>query len=310
MMLSVILLSYFSEKRIEKVHTSLSNLLGKEGIPFELIIMDDGSTDQSFEVASKLAQAHPSNVRAYRLSKNYTSAYSIYAGISLAKGACAMAIPDDEQLPYEVLVRCYREWQKGSKIIIPYRTERDDPILMSLWSNSFYYLINRLSNIKYPPGGADLFFVDREVIDVLNEKIRPLNTYPLVEILKVGYSPSYLPFVRPKSSSAKSRWSFSKKLRLASDILFSSSTSLIRLITLIGICSSIFSGLLILFYFWMFFFSDPILWGYKVPGWTSTICFITFFSGFILLSLGIIAEYIWRIYDEVKDRPPYLIRKD
>ena len=307
--MSVILLSYYSNERIVKTFEKVDLLLAKENIPFEFIIMDDGSKDKSFKISKQLEKRNQGKVFAYQLSKNYTTSYSIFAGLLVSKGACAVAIPDDEQQPYETLVQMYRLWEKGEKIIIPHRKDRNDKGLHSWFSNLFYYTINRLSDIKYPPGGADLFFIDREIIDIINNGVNPRNTYIIPEILRLGFEPHFLPYNRPKSVRRKSRWNFKKRYRLAKNIFLSSSSAPIKFISTIGILTSLFSVLLIIFYLYIKLFGNEEFWGEFIPGWTSLIIIISFFSGLILFALGIIAEYIWRIYEEVKNRPSYIIKK-
>ena len=306
--LSVILCSYKSKERLIKVRNQLDSILTKEAIPYELIIIDDGSNDGSFSVASELERLHE-NVNAYELSKNYTSHYAIFAGLSQVKGLCATVIADDEQQPYHLLVECYRKWKEGEKIIFPYRTERDDPWTSKLFANIFYTLMSSVSDFVYPKHGVDSFFIDREIIDLLNNRIHPINTTTVTELLRLGYQPYYLPYSRGKSTATKSRWTFKKKMRLAKDWFFSTSSFPIKFITFLGISISLFSFALILFYLYIKLFGNPGFWKVEVPGWISLVVMISFFSGLILLSLGIIAEYIWRIYEEVKNRPGYIIKK-
>lgn len=307
--LSVILLSYYSGPRIEKCYNGVRAILEKENIPFEFIVMDDGSKDNSYAMALALEKAHD-NVKAYQLSRNYTSHYSIFAGLSVCSGDCAMPIVDDEQQPYQTIVDMYRLWEQGHKVIIPHRISREDPFLSRMFSHCFYTLMNRFSEVSYPDGGADLFFIDREVIDILNARIHPINTASIAEVLRLGFDPYFYGYERPLGlNRTKSRWSFRKKMRLAKDTFFSSSTFPILLINRVGLFSSLLSFGMIVFYLYITIFGNREFWGLKVPGWVSIILFITFFGGIIMLSLGVIAEYIWRIYEEVKARPGYIIRK-
>jgi glycosyltransferase involved in cell wall biosynthesis len=308
-LLSIILLSYFSGKKIIQVYDKVSDTLNVNSIPFEFIIIDDGSTDDSFQIAKDLENKF-NNVKAYQLSKNYTTAYSIFAGLKLSKGSCAIAIPDDEQQPYSTIVDMYHIWENGEKIIIPHRISRNDGYFTEFSSKIFYGIINKLSNIKYPSGGADLFFIDREIIDIVNNQIRPVNTFIIPELLRLGFTPYFFPYQRPESDRIRSRWSFKKRLRLGLNIFFSSSSFLIKIITFIGLFFSFVSVLLILFYTYIKIFGNANFWGFLPSGWTSLVLLISLFSGLILLSLGIIAEYIWRIYEEVKTRPPYIIKKE
>lgn len=308
--LSVIILSYYSKEKLVVACRKLSDLFTKENIPYEIVLMDDGSEDNSYEIACQLEQEYE-HVKAYQLSRNYTSHYSIFAGLSVATGACVAAIADDEQQPYSTLIDMYRLWEKGNQVIIPFRNGRDDPYFSRMFSLGFYTIMSRLSDIKFPKYGVDTFFIDREVVDILNQRIHPIRTTTITEILRLGYSPVFLPYFRPIGSNEKSRWSFKKKVNLAKDFFFSSSFFPIALITRLGIFFSMFSVLLILFYLYgRIFGTDTEFWSLKkIPGWTSTVVIISFFSGLILFSLGIIAEYIWRIYEEVKGRPGYIIKK-
>ena len=307
-MLSLILLSYYSGDRIVKAYLKLSEILDNEQIPFELIVLDDGSKDNSYEIALGLEKAHP-NVKAYQLSKNYTSHYAIFAGLSVCNGKCAMPIPDDEQQPYQTIVDMYRLWQKGVKVIIPYRAKRNDDFFNNLFANVYYKTINALSDIKFPDGGADLFFIDRELIDIINKRIHAINTSSIIEVLRLGYNPHFYAYERVKGVNTKSRWTLKKKIRLFKDTFFSSSTWPVKVITYLGIFFSFFALAIIAFYTYIRLLGNPDFWGENMPGWTSTVVIISFFSGLILFALGIIAEYIWRIYDEVKNRPGFIIKK-
>ena len=308
-LLSLILLSYYSKDRIGRCYDRIRTLLDSERIPFEFIVMDDGSKDESYALALELEKKHD-NVRAYQLSRNYTSHYSIFAGLSVCSGACAMPIVDDEQQPYQTIVDMYRLWEQGHKVIIPHRISRDDPAVSRFFSSAFYNMMNHFSDVKYPSGGADLFFIDREIIDILNQQIHPINTSSIAEVLRLGFDPYFYGYERPLGlNKNKSRWTFRKKMRLAKDTFFSSSTFPIMMINRIGLASCVLSLLMLLFYVFIAVFGDRIYWKLNVPGWTSIIVTIFFFGGLIMLSLGVIAEYIWRIYEEVKARPGYIIRK-
>jgi len=301
--LSIVLLSYYSESKIKKVYKAIKERFESEKINYELIIIDDGSRDNSYNEALEL-EKNDNRVIAYQLSKNYTSHYSIFAGFSVAKGTCAVAIPDDLQVPLDTVVEMYRYWENGYKIIVPYRNIRQDSFLNRLFSGFYYKIMNAFSEITFPKGGADIFLADREIIDIFNKHIHPKNTSTIAEALRLGFDPLFIPMERPKGINQKSRWSLRKKIRLALDTFFASSSFLIKFISVLGLSSFLFSIVLILFYIY-----EKISGLIIIPGWTLLIIFISFFSGLILLSLGIIAEYIWRIFDEVKNRPGFIIKK-
>lgn len=308
-LLTIILLSYYSKDRIRKSYNAIKQLLDGEGIPFEFIVMDDGSKDESFFMAQELEKEFD-NVRAYQLSRNYGSMYSIFAGLSISKGACVLPMVDDEQQPYDTIVKMYRLWEEGEKIIIPCRESRDDSKLQSFLSLSYYKMMNAVSDIQYPQGGADLAFLDREIVDILNKRIHPRNTMFIAEVLNMGFSPLFLPYSRPIGlNDGKSRWTIKKRCKLALDSLFSNSTFPLRLISYLGLTISLLSFVAIIFYLYIAICGNKLFWGITVPGWTSIILLMFFLGGLVLLSLGVISEYLWRIFDEVKDRPGYIIKK-
>jgi glycosyltransferase involved in cell wall biosynthesis len=302
-MLSIILLSYQSEKRIDKFFGALNKKMLEENIPFECIIMDDASTDASHTFALELENKYE-NVRAFQLSRNFTSHYSIFAGFTKVRGSCAVALPDDFQVPLETVVEMYRLWEKGKKVIIPFRKDRADSFISNSFSNLYYSIMNTLSEVKFPQGGADVFLADKEIIDIFNKYIHPKNTSTIIEVLRLGFDPVYLPFIRPAGNNRKSRWTLRKKFKLALDTFFSSSSFPIKFISGLGISSFGLTILLIAYYV-----TARITGIIEIPGWTLLVITFTFFSGLILLSLGIIAEYVWRIFDEVKGRPGFIIKE-
>lgn len=308
-LLSVILLSYYSEKRINRVYYDTKRVFDRENINFEFLIIDDASHDKSYEIAKELERKE-NNVRAYQLSYNCTSVIAAFAGISKSKGNCVVLITDDGQQPFEYIVKMYRIWEKGEKIIILHRSSRKDKFTTKIMSNLYYKVMRFFSNLAYPPGGIETFLIDRELIEILNTRIHPINTDILVEVLRLGFEPYLISYNRPKGYRKKSRWTYKKKFKLAKDIFFSSSNFPIKVISFLGVFFSLFAFALMVLYLYIKFFGNQKFWGYTVPAWTTIIIIISFFSGLILFSLGIIAEYIWRIYEEVKDRPGYIIKKN
>jgi dolichol-phosphate mannosyltransferase len=307
-LLSIILLSYNSENNILNVHKEVQNIMDLENINFELLIVDDGSKDNSYIIAKNLATNYE-NVKSFRLSKNYTSPYSQFAGYSVASGDCVVAITDDLQKPLEVVVKMYRAWQNGAKVVISYRSSRSDGWLNDVLSRSYYTVMNHLADVTFPVGGSDSTLIDKEVYEIINKSVSKNNTTPTIEVLRLGFNPVYIPYER-RANKGKSRWTLKKKIKLASDTFFSSSSFPIKVITWIGLLIFTLSFILASVILYLKIFSNSSLFGLPIPGWATLVILICLFNGIILLSLGIVAQYIWRIYEDVRGKLPYVIMKD
>jgi dolichol-phosphate mannosyltransferase len=306
--LSIILCSYQSGDSIVPVYNTLKTRFASEKISFELIIVDDASTDNSYEIAKLLAKTE-NDVFVYRLAKNSTSPYSTFAGMTKANGSCIIPIADDFQVPMDTIVAMYRLWEHGSQLVICNRESRSDGFFADVNANIYYRFMNAISNIQFPKGGSDGYLFDREIVDIINLLPHVNNTTPLIEALRLGFDPEFLPYVRPKTVG-KSRWTFKKKIKLASDTFYSSSAFPIKLITWLGFTIFFLSLMLILFIISLKLFSDNTLFGLPIPGWTTIVVLICLFNGLVLFSLGIVAEYIWRIHEDLKGRPPFIIKKN
>jgi len=231
-LLSIVVLSFNSSKRLENTCLLIRQKMEEEHIPYEIIIVDDGSEDNSYALARTLSE-EVKEIRAIKLSKNFTSPYAQFAGFKASKGACATAVPDDLQRPLDTVVEMYRYWEGGAKIVIGHRATRNDGFWSDLWSGMYYRVMNNFTDVKFPPGGADGFLADRQIIEILNTTIHPINTSPIIEVLKMGFNPVYFPFDRPPKST-KSRWTRKKKFKLAFDTFFGSSSFPVKLITWLG----------------------------------------------------------------------------
>lgn len=305
--LSVILLSYNSEHKLEKAVDEIHRKLTSEKIDHEIIIVDDGSADDSIRVAHQLKEKYDV-VNVVELAKNYSSPIAQFAGLSVSTGSCAAPMPDDFQRPITHLIELYRLWQQGYKIIIGYRMKRKDGFFNDLFSTLYYKIMNTVTDINFPAGGTDGYLIDREIIDILNESKSKRNTTPVLELLQMGYNPLWLPYERP-ATDHKSRWTLKKKIKLASDTFFGSTNWPLRMITYLGFITFLFSLILAIMIIIAKLFSDNTLFGLPIQGWATSVVLITIFNGLIMLCIGILAQYLWRIFEEVKGRPSFIIKK-
>ncbi len=203
----------------------------------------------------------------------------------------------------------YREWQNGAQVIIPYRDKRNDGFFTELFARTYYWIMNHLSDVSLPPLGADIFAKDRELVDIINERIHPINTVTPIEVLRLVFDPLYIPFERPQNIYCKSRWTFKKKYCLFKDTFYASSNFPIKLISGMGFLSYMLSIIVIMISVILKLTGQEKLGGFKILGWTTTLIIISFFCGLILLSISIIAGYLLRVFDEVKNRPEFIIKK-
>lgn len=306
--LSVIVLSYNSSARLDKAVTDIIQRLVAENIPYEIIIVDDGSSDDSVEKANHLATLN-NHIVVCPLAKNYSSPMAQFAGLSVCTGACAAPMPDDGQRPLDHLIELYRIWQQGHKIAIGYRNKRSDGWFSDALSGLYYRIMNATTPFRFPPLGTDGYLIDREIINLLNALGSKRNTTPVLEILQLGYHPVWLPYSRPEADH-KSRWTMAKKLKLAGDTFFGSTNWPLRMITWLGFLTFAVSFLLSVAILLAKIFSDNTLFGLPIQGWATTVILITTFNGLIMLCIGILAQYLWRIFEEVKGRPSFIIKKD
>jgi polyisoprenyl-phosphate glycosyltransferase len=194
-----------------------------------------------------------------------------------------------------------KNWENGSKAVFAVRFERDDPKLSKLFSNVYYSIFRRFAIAGYPKGGFDFFLVDRQIVNDINS-IYEKNTNIMTLVYWLGYSYVTIPYKRKKREKGKSRWTIGKRIKLAIDSFVGFSYFPIRLLSGLGLIFAfsafIYGG--IVFYNW---------WAGKIPveGWTALMIMLTFTAGIQMIMLGVLGEYLWRILDQARKRPIYVI---
>jgi polyisoprenyl-phosphate glycosyltransferase len=272
-------------------------------IRFEIIYVDDGSTDGTASILRQL-QAEDDCVRVVRLSRNFGHQVAITAGLEHASGDAVVVIDADLQDPPEVIAEFLVRWREGYDVVYGVRTDRPGETAFKLWSaKAFYHVINRLSDTSIPLDTGDFRLMDRAAVNALlsmPERDRFLRGM----VSWMGFSQIAVPYMRAARYAGSTKYPFLRMMRLATDAIVSFSIAPLRLATWMGFAASGLAILGILYALYSRFFATGI-----VKGWTSSLIAVLFIGGVQLICLGIIGEYVGRIYSESKRRPLYFVRE-
>ena len=287
-------------RNIRTFHEALTGALADGEADIEIIFVDDGSTDATFRIVEGLA-LQDKRVRAVRLSKNFGSHAAVLAGLRSATGHAAVMISADLQDPPAMIPALIQKWREGFHIVWAVREGRDDPFFKKMLANAFYRLFTRIALKDYPATGMDFGLFDRSVLDHLHTFTE--NNFDIVlVIMSLGFRQCQLPYFRRARHSGHSKWSLTKRIKAAVDLIVSYSYFPIRCISYLGIGISLVS-----FLFALFLIISNLLFGRAPIGWPSIMVAVLFLGGVQLIMLGILGEYVWRCNDQVKRRPQYIV---
>lgn len=299
MLLSVIVPLYNEEEIVEKTFWTLKKEL--KDLEHELVFVNDGSKDKTREILEKLLADTP-NYQLINFSRNFGHQAAFSAGLQHAKGDAVVIIDGDLQDPPSLIHEMLEKWKEGYHVVYAQRQKRSGESLFKRFSAfCFYRVIHSLTNIEIPPDTGDFRLMDRLVVDQLNnlpERSRFLRGL----VCWVGFKKIGILYDRAERTAGTSKYPLRKMIRLAIDGITSFSTTPLKLSFMIGLLSTVIALGVFIWSFLEKFFSPET----TVPGWTSLMAAIVFFGGIQLISIGILGEYIGRIYDEVKQRPLYI----
>jgi len=272
---------------------------------FEFIFVDDGSRDETPTLLHELSAAD-ARVRGLRLSRNFGQQVATTAGLEHASGDAVVIIDADLQDPPELIAEMFSYWREGYQVAYGQRSDRAGETRFKLWSASaFYRLVNSISHVQIPPDTGDFRLMDRAVVDAvlrMPERDRFLRGM----VSWVGFRQVAVPYRRAARFAGETKYPMVKMLRFAADAVFSFSFAPLRLAVWVGFLALGVALAGILYALALRFFFDPTHW---VRGWASLFVAVLFMGGVQLISLGIIGEYVGRIYGEVKQRPLYFVRE-
>lgn len=302
--ISIVVPVYNEQENVAVFYQEVCKHMEVTGYPFELIFVDDGSTDQTTFILNKLIQ-QDTRVRALILARNFGHQVALTCGLDHARGDAVITMDGDMQHPPAMLPLLIKKWENGFEVV---QTIREDTQGVSWFkgftSKMFYKTINAMSNIDVAEGGSDFRLLDRKVVDtfkVFKEKARFIRGI----ISAMGYRQIQIKFVAPERFAGKSKFSLKKMLNFALDGITAYSKLPLRLAFYMGLFSGLLSLLLTVDVVYTKLFTTE-----AVPGWATIAASVLLLGGLQLVGLGIIGEYIGRIFEEVKGRPLYWVRDE
>jgi glycosyltransferase involved in cell wall biosynthesis len=300
--LSVVIPVFEEEANLPVLYQRLVAVLEEIEPDFELVFVDDGSQDRSIEIMSALSE-QDERLTIIELARNFGHQVAISAGLDYAQGQAVIIMDADLQDPPEVLPQFIDKWREGHEVVYAIRTHRQESPLKRLAYAAFYRILQRIASIEIPLDAGDFCIMDRRVVDILmnmperNRFVRGIRSW-------VGLDQVGLAYERQARRSGRPKFTFTRLIYLALDGLVSFSFIPLRAITLLGFFVSTISILLALAYT-----IKKLTSGLSPPGFATTIVAIFFLAGIQLITLGVIGEYIGRIFEEVKHRPLYVVRR-
>lgn len=304
MLISIIIPVYNEEDTLDALFDLLTEFIPqwKAQYDYELIFIEDGSTDRTFErLREKARTLRDTPVRIVRMARNFGTHIGLMAAINYCRGDAAIYIAADLQCPLETIPRLATKFLEGCDVVWGVRIARKDPLLSRITAKAYYALMRLLMHREMRFHNVETFLISRKVIEQL-KRFREKNSNLLILIESLGFKSSSMPVGRLERIAGSSKWSLLKKLKLFIDSLVSFSYLPIRFFSFMGILISLagfgMAGLQIY---------QKLIGLNKPTGWTFLVVIILLLSGFQMLMLGLLGEYVWRILDQVNSRPLYIV---
>ncbi len=299
--LSVVIPVYNEEEGLQALHQRLSAALDTLGCTTEVVYIDDGSRDNSAAMLRELAAADP-RVLVLGLSRNFGKEIAVSAGIDYAHGDAVVVLDADLQDPPELIGKMLEQWRAGADCVLMKRASREgETWLKKTTSSVFYRLLRKIGDVDIPPDVGDFRLMSRRVVDALR-RCQERTRYMKGLFAWVGFPTVTLTYERDARHAGTSKWNYWRLWNLALEGITSFSTAPLKIASYIGLFVALGA-----FGYSAYVFVKAALWGDSVPGYPSLMMVVLFLGGTQLLALGIIGEYLARIFIEVKQRPLYLV---
>ena len=299
---SIIAPIYNELENIPELYRRVREVMDSTGEPWELILVDDGSTDGSTQAIRELSRRDKC-VRPVIFARNFGHQIAITAGWDYARGDAVVIIDADLQDPPELILEMAKKWKEGYEVVYAIRAEREGESWFKLWTASlFYRLIYRITDVKIPLDTGDFRLMDRKVVDVL-KAMRERHRFPRGMSAWVGFKQVGVEYKRAARKAGETKYPFRKMFRLALNAITSFSYFPLQVATFFGFASAGIAIIAIPFVIYMRITGSQAFFGQA-----TTLIAVLFLGGVQLISLGILGEYIGRLYDEAKGRPLYIVR--
>ena len=299
--LSLIAPMFNEEDVIDIFFDRVTEILTDNQICYEIICVNDGSTDATFKMLKHYAQQNI-HIKIVNLSRNFGKEKALTAGIDFATGMAVVPIDCDLQDPPDLLVEMYNKWKAGFDVVLAKRKDRgSDSFLKRVTSSIFYKIIYNLSEVYIPGNVGDFRLMDRKVIESLRRY--PERTRFMKGIFaSLGFRETTIEFIRPERAAGTTKWNYFKLYKLALEGIVSFTTLPLKIWSYIGATTALGA-----FVYGIYLIIKTLAMGIDTPGYASLMVVVLFMSGLILMGLGVLGEYLARIFIEVKQRPIYIV---
>lgn len=299
-MLSIIIPSYNEEKNVEHTARVVSEILNENNIDYEMVFINDGSSDKTWEKLSAMAE-NTERIVAVNFSRNFGKESAIFAGLEVAKGDACVLMDCDLQHPPEVIVQMYNIWKNNDVDVVEGRKKDrgKESFIYKAFSLLFYRMINKTSGLDMA-AASDFKLIDRKVVDALNRMPERLTFFRAMSSW-VGFKTERVYFEVAERAEGESKWSVKSLIKYAINSITSFTSAPLQLVTIVGVITFIISVILGI---------DTLynkIWGNSQAGFPTVIILQLFTTSIIMFSLGIMGYYISKIYEEIKQRPRYII---
>lgn len=302
-LLSVVIPVYNNAPCLEELASRLERTLSTPPFePYEVIFVNDGSADESLEILRRLSR-RDQQIKVINLSRNFGHQQAITAGFDVARGDAVLVMDGDLQDPPEVIPQFVQKWREGYDVVYGTRiSQSGEPPLKRWASKAFYRLLKRLSSTDIALDAGDFRLLSRRAVQTINQ-MRERSRFVRGMVSWIGLPQASLPYHRAARWSGESQYSLRRRLRLALDGIVAFSDIPLRVATWLG-----FAGAAVCLAYLAFALFVKLVWGVAAPGWVSIIAVIVFIGSIQLIVLGVMGEYMGRIYEELKGRPLYVVQ--